>query len=221
MPGEPPPPTTLRTLQAVEEELVNTITHGVGLALSIAGLCLMLVVAVSRGTAWHIVGCTVYGVSLILLYSASTLYHSARDPRWKTALRAVDHICIFLLIAGTYTPFTLTRLRGPWGWTLFGLVWGAAITGIAFKLGSSRRFQSASALPYIVMGWLAILAVKPCLELIPIAGLIWLFAGGMCYTVGTFFYHADRLPYFHAVWHVFVLAGSGCHFWAVMTAVLA
>ena len=218
---EHPRPTTLRTLWAVEEEFVNTVTHGVGLALSIAGLYLMLAVAISRGTAWHIFGCTVYGVSLVLLYSASTLYHSARDPRWKAVLRIVDHVCIFLLIAGTYTPFTLTRLRGPWGWMLFAVVWIAAIAGITFKVRSSRRFHSESALPYIVMGWLVVLAVKPCFELIPTAGLVWLVAGGLCYTVGTLFYRADRLPYFHAIWHLFVLAGSGCHFWAVMTSVLA
>lgn len=218
---EQPRPTTLRTLWAVEEELVNTITHGVGLALSIAGLYVMLAVAVTHGTRWQIAGCTVYGISLILLYTASTLYHSARDPRWKAALRIVDHVCIFLLIAGTYTPFTLTRLRGPWGWALFTLVWAAAITGIVLKLRSSRSFLSVSALPYIVMGWLALLAVKPCLELIPAVGLFWLVVGGMCYTVGTLFYQADRLPYFHAIWHLFVLAGSGCHFWAVMTSVLA
>lgn len=218
---ERPRSTTLRTLWAVEEELVNTVTHGIGLALSIVAFYAMLAIAVRQGTRWQIGGCTVYGISLILLYGASTLYHSARDPRWKAALRIVDHVCIFLLIAGTYTPFTLTRLRGPWGWAIFTVVWAAAIVGITFKLRSSRRFQSVSALPYIVMGWLAILAVKPCLELIPIAGLVWLLAGGLCYTLGTVFYQADRLPYFHAIWHLFVLAGSSCHFWAVMTSVLA
>jgi hemolysin III len=214
-------PTTIRTLLAVEEELVNTLTHGVGLMFSLAGLYLMLVPALRHGTTWHIVGCTVYGCSLVLLYAASTLYHGVRNPRWKAILRIVDHVCIFLLIAGTYTPFTLTRLRGPWGWLLFVLVWSAAIAGITFKIRSPKRFHSVSALPYVVMGWLAVLAIKPCVELIPISGLIWLVVGGLCYTVGTIFYHADHNRYYHAIWHLFVLGGSGCHYWAVMSCVLA
>jgi len=218
---EQPRSAAVRTLLAVEEELANSVTHGVGLALSLLGLYSMLVLAINQGTTWHIVGFSIYGCSLVLLYAASTLYHSARCPRWKGALRIVDHVCIFLLIAGTYTPFTLTRLRGPWGWMLFALVWSAAIAGIAFKIRSPRRFQSVSALPYICMGWLAVLAIKPCLELIPPHELVWLVAGGLCYTVGTVFYHADRVPYFHAIWHLFVLAGSACHYWAVTSCVAA
>lgn len=214
-------PATIRTLLAVEEELVNSVTHGVGLALSIVGFYAMLVLGLNQGTAWHVIGFSIYGSSLVLLYAASTLYHSARNPRWKATLRIVDHVCIFLLIAGTYTPFTLTRLRGPWGWMLFVLVWSSAIAGIAFKIRSPRRFHSVSALPYVAMGWLAVLAIKPCLDLIPWHGLVWLVAGGLCYTVGTLFYHADRRPYFHAIWHVFVLGGSTCHYLAVMSCVTA
>ncbi len=214
-------PTAVRTLLAVEEELVNTVTHGIGLVLSLIGLYSMLVLAITQGTAWHIFTFAVYGSSLVALYAASTLYHSARHQRWKGAMRILDHVCIFLLIAGTYTPFTLTRLRGPWGWMLFTLVWIAAIAGIAFKIRSPRRFHSVSALPYICMGWLVVLAIKPCLELIPAHELMWLAAGGLCYTVGTIFYHADRVPYFHAIWHLFVLGGSACHYCAVMSCVVA
>jgi hemolysin III len=202
------------------EELANSITHGVGLALSIIGLIVLIVLSVTRGTAWHILGCTIYGVTLVLLYSASTLYHSFRTPRLKRTLRILDHTAIYLLIAGTYTPFTLVNLRGFWGWTLFSLVWGLSVFGIVWKFFHAERFQIVSTLIYLAMGWLVLIAIKPVTIALPLSGILWLVAGGIFYTVGVLFFGLKRLPYNHAIWHVFVLAGSTCHYFAVMFAVL-
>jgi hemolysin III len=202
------------------EELANSITHGVGLALSIIGLIVLIVLSVTRGTAWHILGCTIYGVTLVLLYSASTLYHSFRTPRLKRTLRILDHTAIYLLIAGTYTPFTLVNLRGFWGWTLFSLVWGLSVFGIVWKFFHAERFQIVSTLIYLAMGWLVLIAIRPVTIALPLSGILWLVAGGIFYTVGVLFFGLKRLPYNHAIWHVFVLAGSTCHYFAVMFAVL-
>jgi hemolysin III len=203
------------------EELANTITHGVGLLLSIAGFVILLVLAILRGSAWHIVACTIYGASLVCLYSASTLYHAVISPRIKQALKIFDHSAIYLLIAGTYTPFLLLNLRGPWGWSLFVVIWTLALSGIVFKLWFVDHFPRTSTAVYVLMGWLAIVALKPVLAHIPVPTLLWLFAGGMFYSAGVIFYCWNRLPYNHAVWHVFVLAGSTCHYFAVLRSVLA
>ncbi len=203
-----------------KEELINSITHGAGLALSVAGLVVLVTLAALKGTAWHIVGCSVYGATLVLLYSASTLYHSMRSPRLKRFFRIIDHSSIYLLIAGTYTPFTLVNLRGGWGWTLFGLVWGLAALGILFKIFFVGRFPIASTAVYLLMGWLVVIAIKPLLTLVPSGGLLWLLAGGLAYTAGVVFFAWEKMPYNHAVWHVFVLTGSICHYFAVLFYVL-
>jgi hemolysin III len=202
------------------EELANSITHGVGLALSVVGLIVLIVLSVTRGSVWHIFGCTIFGVTLVLLYSASTLYHSFRTPRLKRILKILDHTAIYLLIAGTYTPFTVVNLRGFWGWTLFSLVWGLSVFGIVWKFFYAERFQIISTLIYLAMGWLVLIAIKPVTTALPLSGILWLVAGGIFYTVGVLFFALKRLPYNHAIWHVFVLAGSTCHYFAVMFAVL-
>ena len=202
------------------EELANSITHGLGLALSIVGLIILVVLSVTRGNGWHIAGCTIFGVTLVLLYSASTFYHALRAPRLKRILKILDHTAIYLLIAGTYTPFTLVNLRGFWGWTLFSLVWGLSLFGILWKFFHAERFQIISTLIYLAMGWLVLIAIKPVTVALPLSGIIWLLAGGAFYTIGVPFFALKRLPYNHAIWHLFVLAGSICHFLAVMFAVL-
>lgn len=185
-----------------------------------AGLAVLVTLAALKGTAWHIVGCSVYGATLVLLYTASTLYHSVRSPRLKRFFRIIDHASIYLLIAGTYTPFTLVNLRGGWGWTLFGLVWGLAALGILFKVFFVGRFSIASTAVYLLMGWLVVIAIKPLLTLVPSGGILWLLAGGLAYTAGVVFFAWERMPYNHAVWHVFVLTGSICHYFAVLFYVL-
>jgi len=204
----------------VIEELANGITHGIGLALSIVGLAALTVLSILRGNAWHIAGCTTFGVTLVLLYAASTLYHSFHAPGLKRILKILDHSAIYLLIAGTYTPFTLVNLRGFWGWTLFALVWGLSVFGIAWKFFHVDRFQLVSTLTYIAMGWLALIAIKPLLAAVPLSGIMWLVAGGLFYTIGASFLGLKRVPYHHAIWHVFVMAGSICHYFAVMFYVL-
>jgi hemolysin III len=203
-----------------KEEVANSLTHGLGLALSLIGFAVLVFLAGSKGSAWQVVGCTVYGATLVLLYTASTLYHSARSLRLKRVLKIVDHSAIYLLIAGTYTPFTLVNLRGSWGWTLFGLVWGLSLLGILFKIFFVEHFKIASTALYVIMGWLAVIAIKPVLHAVPSHGIFWILAGGVCYTVGVLFLAWRRLPYAHTVWHVFVLAGSVCHYFAVLFYVL-
>jgi hemolysin III len=205
---------------SLPEERANALTHGLGLLLSLAGIPGLIAMAARHGDAWHVVSCSVYGATLIVLYAASTLYHLALEPGRKRLFRVVDHACIYLLIAGTYTPFTLVTLRGGWGWTLFGLVWGLAALGICVKVFWRGRCEIASTVAYILMGWLAMVAVKPMLAQFPVGCFAWVLAGGITYTVGTVFYALDRRPYLHAIWHVFVLAGSACHYVAVMRYVL-
>ena len=210
----------METRGHVFEEIANSVTHGVGLALSVAGLAILVVLASLRGSAWHIVACSVYGATLVALYAASTVYHSVRKPRAKRILQVFDHSAIYLLIAGTYTPFALVNLRGVWGWTLLGLVWTLAVGGILFKIFAGIRFPILSTLVYILMGWLAVIAIRPILMHIPLGGIAWLFAGGLAYTFGVVFYASKRVPYHHAIWHVFVLSGSICHYFAVVLYVL-
>jgi hemolysin III len=200
----------------LREEFANAMTHGVGALLSIAGLVILVVYAALQGGASRIVAASLFGASLVVLYTASTCYHSFRCPKVKRWLRRFDHAAIYLLIAGSYTPFTLLNLRGGWGWTLFGLVWGIAAVGIAFKLFYTGRFEILSTIAYIAMGWLIIIAIKPAMANIEPAGLAWLTAGGLAYTGGVLFYGMRRMPYNHAVWHLFVMAGSACHFFAIL-----
>ena len=202
------------------EEIANAITHGIGLLLSIAGFVVLLVLAALRGTAWHIVACSIYGATLICLYTASTLYHAVISPRVKRALRIFDHSAIYLLISGTYTPFLLVSLRGPWGWSLFGVIWGLALVGVLFKFWFVERFAILSTAVYIAMGWLVVIAAKPVITHLPLTAIIWLLAGGLAYTGGVIFFAAKRIPYSHAIWHLFVLAGSICHYFAVLSTVI-
>ena len=197
------------------EEIANSLTHGLGFLLSIAGLAILVTFAALRADAWTVTADAIFGASMVLLYGSSTLYHSLRAPRLKHGVRVVDHVAIFLLIAGTYTPFMLVSLRGPWGWSLFGVVWALAAAGTALKVFFTGRFRVLSTLVYLFMGWLVIVAIKPLVEALPRLSLIMLFAGGIAYSLGTVFYLWKRLPYHHAVWHLFVLAGSICHFFAV------
>ncbi len=202
------------------EERANRLTHGLGAALSVAGLVVLVVAAVQRGDAWHITSSAIFGATLVLLYSASTVYHSFERASTRLLLQKFDHAAIFLLIAGTYTPFSLVTLRGPWGWSLFGVVWGLAVVGIVMKFWFAGRFNFISTLIYLGMGWLVMIAIKPLLALLPGAGLAWLLAGGACYSGGTIFYLWEKLPYHHAIWHLFVLGGSVCHWIAIYGSVL-
>ena len=200
----------------MRDELANKVTHAVGLAMSIAGLFLLLFLAGRNGTAWHVVGCSIYAVSLVMLFAASTVYHSFHRKRLKDFFRTVDHVCIYLLIAGTYTPFTLTLMRGPWGWTLLGLVWSFALIGILVKVNYAGQFGVKCAVPYIATGWLAVIAAKPIAQTVSLGALLWLLAGGLFYTLGVYFWVKDGRRFFHAIWHVFVLAGGACHYCAVI-----
>lgn len=206
--------------QTRREELINSVTHGVGIALGIAGTVVLVVMAAMYGTAWHIVGCSVYGATLILMFLASTLYHSFHTPRVKHVLNILDHSAIYLLIAGTYTPFTLNNLRGAWGWALFGIVWGLALCGIIYKAFCVGKFPLLSTLLYVAMGWIVIVAVKPLVQVLPPTALALLFGGGICYTVGVVFYVWRALPYNHAIWHLFVLGGGVLQYVAVLLFVI-
>lgn len=201
--------------QGTGEEIANSVTHGMGAVLSAAGVAVLVTLAARRGTAWHVVGCSVFGASLVLLYLASTLYHAIPAPRARRVLRALDHAGILFLIAGTYTPFTLVTLRGPWGWTLFGIVWGLALLGVALELLAPRRRVIAVAL-YLLMGWTVVVAFRPLLAGLAANGVRLLLLGGVAYTLGVVFYAWRRLPYHHALWHGFVLLGSAAHFFAVL-----
>lgn len=198
------------------EELANALTHGAGLVLSLIGVPVLIVTAVARGDAWQVVGCSVFGATLVALYATSTIYHAVPGEVARRRLQVLDHVAIYLLIAGTYTPFTLGVLRGAWGWTLFGIVWTLAALGIVFKLVLGMRHPRVSVAGYVLMGWIAIVAAKPMAEALPLAGMAWVVAGGLLYTAGVGFFLWERLRFAHAVWHLFVLAGSICHFWAVL-----
>ncbi len=206
--------------QTAAEERANVITHAVGAVLGIAGLSVLVVGASRHGDAWRIVSFSIYGATLVLLYLSSAFYHGARSPRLKRLLRLFDHAAIYLLIAGTYTPFTLVSLRGPLGWTIFGLIWALAVTGILLKMLHFERVHVLSTVLYLLMGWLVLVAIRPVLAAVSLRGLLWLGAGGIAYTVGVVFYVWHRLPYAHPVWHLFVLVGSVLHFLAIYFYVL-
>ena len=202
------------------EEKINILTHGLGLLLSIAALVLLIIHANAHGTARHIVSFTIFGASMILLYSASTLYHYSQKPDIRRKLNILDHASIYVLIAGTYTPFTLITLKGWLGWTIFGITWGIAIIGVFFKLFYTGRFDKISTIAYVAMGWIIIFAVKPLIENLPLHGLYWLLAGGIFYTIGAILYSVKKIKFNHAIFHVFVLLGSFSHFMAIYFYVL-
>ena len=200
------------------EEIVHSITHGVGLVGAIAALPWLVYAARGHDDPWKLVGGLVFGVTAILLFTSSTLYHALPDCRAKHLFRLFDHCAIYLLIAGTYTPFTLGVLRGGWGWTLFGLTWGLAIVGIVLKATLRFRFPTLSTLLYLALGWLVVIAARPVLRVLTPTEVAWLVAGGLLYTIGVPFYVWSR-RYAHAIWHVFVLGGAGCHLVAVVDAI--
>ncbi|MCZ6507648.1 MAG: hemolysin III family protein [Acidobacteria bacterium] len=202
--------------QSLGEEIANSISHGIGLLAALAAAPILIVAAVWRGSAAGLVGASVFAVTLVMLYFTSTLYHALPRNRAKRVFRVLDHTAIFLLIAGTYTPFTLGVLRGAWGWTLFGLVWGLALVGIVLKVAGGVRYPVLSTMVYLAMGWLALIAVEPFWHRVPIWGLFWLLAGGLAYTAGVAFYAAKQVRYSHFAWHLFVIVGSVCHFIAVL-----
>jgi hemolysin III len=205
---------------SLAEEIANSVSHGIGALLAVVGLVVLTVFAALRGNVWHIVGCSIFGVALVLVYTTSTLYHGIQHPRAKAVFRALDHSAIFILIAGTYTPFALVSLRGPWGWSLFGVIWGLAVLGIILQTGVLRRGTAASVFLYVGMGWVAVIVIKPLLDAVPPGGIMLLLIGGVAYTAGTGFYLWRRLPYHHALWHGFVLLGSVSHFFAVLLYVI-
>lgn len=201
--------------QTKAEEITNAIIHGIGAGLSISALTILLIFGSIYGNVWHVVSFAIYGTTLILLYVSSTLYHSFPKGRWKNIFHVIDHSSIFLLIAGTYTPITLTALRGPWGWSLFATVWAIALAGIILKLVWFDRFKMLSLILYAAMGWLIIIAIRPLLDAVNHVSLIFLLAGGISYTAGITFYVWRKLKFSHAIWHLFVLAGSILHFFGV------
>ena len=211
----------MTSVQQHKEEIVNALTHGIGVVLSIGGGAVLITLAAIYAGAREIVSVSIFTASLILLYTASTLYHAARQPRTKSRLKTLDHCAIFLLIAGTYTPFTIAAMKGPWGWSLFGVVWGLAVLGIVFKLFFTGRFKVLSTATYVGMGWLVVIAFVPLAQAVTTTALVWLITGGVLYTAGTIFYHNHRIPHSHGIWHLFVLGGSISHFTAVMAQVLA
>lgn len=198
------------------DEVLNSVTHIIGAALALAGLIVLVVSASLRGDAWRITSFSIYGATLFLLYLASSLYHSS-SGRAKKIFRMIDHQSIYLLIAGTYTPFTLVPLRGAWGWSLFGVVWGLAVFGIILDAVHDKGRRIPQLVIYLLMGWMIMIAMKPLLHALPFWGFAWLTVGGFFYTSGVAFYLMDkRFPYFHGIWHLFVLAGSVCHYFAVL-----
>lgn len=202
--------------QSLGEEIANSVSHGLGLLAALAGLPILVVAAYRHGDATAVVSASVFGATMVLLYLASTLFHALPACRAKRVFQVLDHSAIYLLIAGTYTPFTLGVLRGAWGWTLFGLVWGFAVVGIVAKTLGGTRFTAVSTAMYLAMGWLIVIAGDTVWNLMPARGLLWLLAGGIAYTAGTVFFIAERVRYFHFVWHLFVVAGTACHFVAVL-----
>ena len=197
-------------------ERFNSVSHLIGVVLSVAGLCTLVTIGALEGDAYKVVSFSVYGAMLCALYAISTLYHSVRDPRWKAILQKCDHSAIYLLIAGSYTPFTLVTLRGAWGWSLFGVSWGLAVLGIVQELTLGRRTRALSMALYVLMGWLALIAVRPLIHALPPAGTAWLLMGGVIYSAGIYFFVNDeRIRHGHGIWHLFVLAGSLCQFVSV------
>ena len=207
-------------LHGIRDEIANALTHGVGAAAALAGGAVLITLAAIHGDGWQLAGAIVFGITLLLLYTASTLYHAIQHPIAKGRLKVFDHCAIYLLIAGTYTPFTLVGLRGPWGWGMFTAIWTLALAGVVFKLFYTGRFPRLSTAIYVAMGWMVMVAIKPMLASIDAWTLAWLLAGGVFYTLGTYFYHRESIPYSHAIWHLFVIGGSVCHFVAVAAQVV-
>jgi len=208
------------TFYSKKEEKLNVISHAIGLVLSIIALVLLVVYSSKYGSVWHIVSFSIFGASLIVLYSASTLYHYVQNSKLRQKLNIFDHAAIYVLIAGTYTPFTLVVLDGWIGWTIFGVSWGLAIIGIILKLFYTGRYDKISTIAYVLMGWVIVFAIKPLVANFSVEGLIWILAGGVFYTVGAILYSLKRLKYNHAIFHIFVLLGSFCHFISVFFYVL-
>jgi len=204
-----------RTLSS-EEEIFNSITHGIGTLLSIAALVLLVVYACNKGDVWHIVSFSIFGASLVILYLSSTLYHSFTKAKLKNLFVRFDHAAIFLLIAGTYTPYVLTTIRGALGWTLFGIIWGLAIAGIVIRSIYLTRFRKLMVGIYVAMGWMFLIAIVPMVRNLPVSSTVFLFLGAACYSVGVIFYAWRKLKYGHGIWHLFVLAGSIMHFFSVL-----
>lgn len=202
--------------QSLGEEIANAITHGTGVGLSIAALVILVVFAAKRSDTWKVVSFSIYGATMIALYLASTLYHSFPQPNIKRFFRILDHSSIFLLIAGTYTPVTIGTMRGGWGWTLFGIIWGLSIVGINLKIFAMSKLKLLSVIIYVLMGWMVVIAIKPLLSSSSHMFLIWMLIGGLAYTLGVLFYTARKLPYHHSIWHLFVLGGSVCHFFGML-----
>lgn len=199
------------------DEIASAITHGVGALLAIAGLVLLIVFSSLYGNAWHITSFTIFGAMMVILYTTSTLYHSLTHLRAKKIFRQFDHMAIFLLIAGTYTPFCLTILRGWVGWTLFGIVWSCAIGGVVLKAFRTGKAVLISTFLYVILGWAVIFVIKPIYQSMTPAGFLFLVLGGACYTGGVIFFLKDRIPFFHSIWHLFVLGGSVFHFFAIIS----
>lgn len=197
---------------SIAEEIFNSVTHGIGALLSMAGLAILAITAINRGSSLALASYSIYGLTLVTLYLFSTLYHGIVPEKSKQKLRLMDHASIYLLIAGSYTPITLLYLKGPWGWSLFGTVWGLAIIGIMLKMIDIEKTKIASMALYFLMGWMVVLAVKPMLQLVPAGMLVMLLVGGLCYTLGIIFFAAKKIPHNHGIWHLFVLAGSISHF---------
>ncbi len=208
--------TTEERRLTIGEEIANSISHGIGLLLALLATPILVVAALRYGNAWNAVGVSVFAASMVTLYLASTLYHAITHDRAKRIFRMFDHSAIFLLIAGTYTPFSLGILRGPWGWTLLGLIWTLAAIGLTMKAVFGSRFNRLSVVLYLIMGWLVVIAAPQVLRVMPLSGLAWLMAGGIAYTAGVGFYAAHRVRYAHFAWHLFVIAGTTCHFFAVL-----
>jgi hemolysin III len=205
---------------SVQEERFNIVSHAVGLALSLAALPLLVVRASLYGNVWHVVSFSIFGASLVILYAASTLYHSAKKPRLRARLNIFDHSAIYVLIAGTYTPFTIVTLNGTIGWVIFGITWGSALTGIILKLFFTGKYNTLSTIMYVLMGWVIVFAIKPLINNMPFEGLVWLVAGGVSYSLGALLYSAKKIKFNHAIFHLFVLIGSFCHFMTVFFYVL-
>lgn len=203
------------------EEKFNILTHGLGFLLAIPATILIILKASLHGDVWQIVSVSIYGATLLILYLASTLYHAAKDEKRRFRLKIFDHTSIYLLIAGTYTPFVLVTLRGAWGWSLFGVIWSAAIGGTIFKLYFTGRFEKISTIAYVMMGLVVLLAIKPLLERLPLPGLYLLIVGGICYIIGAVFYMQKKMKFQHPIFHLWVLAGSFFHFWAIYQFVIS
>jgi hemolysin III len=201
-------------------EIANSVTHGIGALLAIAGLILLVVFAAIYGNVWHVVSFSIYGSTLVLLYLASTLYHSAQNPKVKKTLRIIDHAAIYLLIAGTYTPFMLVTLQGVRGWVMFGVIWGLAVVGIIYKIFFINKLVVISTIFYLLMGWMIVFSIGDLFRALPLEGIIFLGAGGLSYTLGIIFYAGRERLLMHAIWHLFVLGGSICHFFAILFYVL-